>query len=639
MKRLNLLKFVKGGVSSRLESTAYAQTAPSGSVQPQGTTSQFAPGSPSSYPSVSLSSPQGAGSQSATVQSSRKSFTSSYGTPSGSSTPFNLQGSNAYGGSVQPQGNPSQFASGSPSSYPSVSLFSPQGAASQSATVQSSRKQFISTITGSTGTQEGSPTPFNLQGSTTYDGSLQPQGTTSQFASGSSSSYPSVSLSSPQGAACQSATVQSSQKQFTSSYGTVSGSSTPFSLQSATVQSSQKQFTSPFTGSTGTQKGSSTPFNLQGSTTYGASLKPQGATNQFASGSSSSYPSVSLSSPQGAASQSATVQSSRKQFISTITGNTGTQEGSPTPFNLKGSTTYDGSLQPQGTTSQFASGSSSSYPSVSLSSTQGAASQSTTVQSLPQQITSSYGTLSGSSTPFSLQGSTAYGGSFKPQGTTSQFAPASPSSYNCHLGSSLFPNRFLKRGSLKQFTSTFTGRTGTNERSSSPFSLQGSSIYGGSLKPQGTTNQFASGSSSSYPSVSISSTQGAAGQSATVQSSQKQFTSSYGSLSGSSPISLQGSTAYGGSLQPQATTSQFTPASPSSYNCHCVSLSSPQDVASVSATVQSLQKQFTSSYGLPSQSGSSTPFSLQGSTTYGGSLQPQATTSQFASASPSYNCH
>ncbi|CAM4730308.1 unnamed protein product [Leuciscus chuanchicus] len=207
------------------------------------------------------------------------------------------------------------------------------------------------------------------------------------------------------------------------------------------------------------------------------------------------------------------------------------------------------------------------------------------------------------------------------------------------VGSSLFPNRFLKRGSLKQFTSTFTGRTGTNERSSSPFSLQGSSTYGGSLKPQGTTNQFAYGSSSSYPSVSLSSTQGAAGQSATVQSSQKQFTSSYGSLSGSSPISLQGSTAYGGSLQPQATTSQFTPASPSSYNCHCVSLSSPQDVASVSATVQSLQKQFTSSYGLPSQSGSPTPFSLQGSTTYGGSLQPQATTSQFASASPSYNCH
>ncbi|XP_056117740.1 uncharacterized protein LOC130095110 [Rhinichthys klamathensis goyatoka] len=283
------------------------------------------------------------------------------------------------------------------------------------------------------------------------------------------------------------------------------------SLKSAAVQTSQKQFTSTFTVNSGTQEGPSAPFKWQGSTTYGGSLQPQDTTSQFASGSPSYYPSVSLSSPQGASSQSATVQSSRKQFTSSY----GTQSGSSKPFTLQGSTTYGGSLQPQDTSNQFASGSPSSYPSVSLFSPQGASSQSATVQSSRKQFTSSYGTQSGSSKPFTLQGSTT---------------------------------------------------------------------YGGSLQPQDTSNQFASGSPSSYPSVSLFSPQGASSQSATVQSSRKQFTSSYGTQSGSSkPFTLQGSTTYGGSLQPQDTTSQFASGSPSSYNGHCVSLSSPQGVADQSS--------------------------------------------------------
>ncbi|KAK9965111.1 hypothetical protein ABG768_004220 [Culter alburnus] len=596
--------------------TLQGSTTYRGSLQPQGTTSQFAPGSLSSYPSVSLSSPQGAASQSATVQSSRKQFTSTFpgssGTQEGFSMPLTLQGSATYRGSLQPQGTTSQFAPGSPSS--------PQGAASQSATVQSSQKQF----TSSYGTQSGSFSPFTLQGSTTYRGSLQPQGTTSQFAPGSLSSYPSVSLSSPQGAASQSATVQSSRKRFTSSYGTQSGSFSPFTLQgsttyrgslqpqgttsqfapgspsspqgaasqSATVQSSQKQFTSSY----GTQSGSFSPFTLQGSTTYRGSLQPQGTTSQFAPGSPSS--------PQGAASQSATVQSSQKQFTSSY----GTQSGSFSPFTLQGSTTYRGSLQPQGTTSQFAPG--------SPSSPQGAASQSATVQSSQKQFTSSYGTQSGSFSPFTLQGSTTYRGSLQPQGTTSQFAPGSPSSPQGAASQSA-----TVQSSQKQFTSTFTGSSGTQEGFSMPLTLQGSTTYRGSLQPQGTTSQFAPGSLSSYPSVSLSSPQGAASQSATVQSSRKQFTSTFTGSSGtqegfSMPLTLQGSATYRGSLQPQGTTS----------------------AASQSATVQSSQKQFTSSYG--TQSGSFSPFTLQGSTTYRGSLQPQGTTSQFASASPSsYNCH
>ncbi|XP_067292161.1 streptococcal hemagglutinin-like isoform X19 [Pseudorasbora parva] len=682
-----------------------------GSLQPQGTTRQFATGSPLSYPSVSLSSPQGATSQSATVQSSRKQFTSSYGTPSGSSKILTMQGSTAYGGSLQPQGTRRQFATGSPSSYPSVSIASPQGTASQSATVQSSQK-----LSPSYSTQLG--------------GSLQPQGTTRQFTTGSPS-YPSVSLSSPQGAARLSATVQSSRKQFTSSYGTQSGGSLQpqgttsqfatgspsypsvsissqqgASSQSATVQSSQK-----LSPSYGTQLGGS--LQLQGTTRQfatgspsypsvsiaspqgaarlsatvqssrkqftssygtqsGGSLQPQGTTRQFATG-SPSYPSVSLSSSQGAARLSATVQSSRKQFTSSY----GTQSG--------------GSLQPQGTKSQFTTGSSSSYPSVSISSQQGTTSQSATVQSSRKQFTSSYGTQSG--------------GSLQPQGTTSQFATGSPSypsvslssqqgtasqsatvqssqklspSYSTQLGGSLQPQgtrRQFATGSPSSYPSVSIASpqgaarlSATVQSSRKQFTSSYGTQSGGSLQPQGTTSQFATGSPS-YPSVSISSPQGAARLSATVQSSRKQFTSSYGTQSGGSlqpqgttrqfatgspsypsvSLSSQQGTAsqsatvqssqklspsygtqLGGSLQPQGTTRQFATGSPSYPS---VSLSSPQGATSQSATVQSSRKQFTSSYGTPS--GSSKILTMQGSTAYGGSLQPQGTRRQFATGSPS----
>ncbi|XP_067292158.1 streptococcal hemagglutinin-like isoform X16 [Pseudorasbora parva] len=527
--------------SSRKQFTSSYGTQSGGSLQPQGTKSQFTTGSSSSYPSVSISSQQGTTSQSATVQSSRKQFTSSYGTQSG--------------GSLQPQGTTSQFATGSPS-YPSVSLSSQQGTASQSATVQSSQK-----LSPSYSTQLG--------------GSLQPQGTRRQFATGSPSSYPSVSIASPQGAARLSATVQSSRKQFTSSYGTQSGGSlqpqgttSQFATGSpsypsvsisspqgaarlsATVQSSRKQFTSSY----GTQSG--------------GSLQPQGTTRQFATG-SPSYPSVSLSSQQGTASQSATVQSSQK-----LSPSYGTQLG--------------GSLQPQGTTRQFATGS-PSYPSVSLSSPQGATSQSATVQSSRKQFTSSYGTPSGSSKILTMQGSTAYGGSLQPQGTRRQFATGSPSSY---------PSVSI---ASPQGTASQSATVQSSQKLSPSYSTQ----LGGSLQPQGTTRQFATGSPSSYPSVSLSSPQGATSQSATVQSSRKQFTSSFGTQSG-------------GSLQPQGTTRQFATGSPSSYPS--VSLSSPQGATSQSATVQNSQKQFTSRYGTHS----------------GGSLQPQGTTSQFATGSPSY---
>uniref|UniRef100_A0A671RKX7 Zgc:173770 n=1 Tax=Sinocyclocheilus anshuiensis TaxID=1608454 RepID=A0A671RKX7_9TELE len=523
---------------------------------------------------------QGVASQSTTVQASLNS-----GIQAGSSTPFTLLGSTAYGGSSPLQDAASQFVPGSSSPYASVSLSSPQ--AGPSTTVPASLNQLASTFTGSSGTQAGSSTPFTLQRSTAYGGSRQPQDSTSQFAPGPQSPYCALS---PQGVDSQS-TIQSSRKQFTSGYGTQSGSSKTFTLQgsiafdgspqpqgtasqfspvspsypsvsspsqdvaspSTMVQVSQKQLASTFTGSSGTQGGSSTPFTLQGVTAYGGS--PQGATSQFSPGSKSSYASVSLSSPQ--AGPSTTVQGSRKQFTSTFTGSSGTQAGSSTLFTLQGSTSYGGSPQLQDTAGTFAPGSLSSYASVSLSSPQAVAGPSM-VQSSRKQFTSGFrgssGAQFGASTGFATERvNSRYSGSVQPQDTASQFAPGQSSSQ-------------------KQFTSASQRRIGA----STGFVSQGMSrFYSGSVKSQDPASQFAPKPQSPHASVSLSSPQ--AGPSTTVQASLKQlastFTGSSGTQAGSStPFTLQGSTAYGGS--PQDSTSQFAPGPQSPYAS--VSLSSPQ---------------------------------------------------------------
>ncbi|XP_050977331.1 hornerin isoform X4 [Labeo rohita] len=628
----------------------------SGSVQSQGSTSQFSPG---------------ADSQSTTVQSSRKQFISSYGTQTGSSAPFTLQGSFASGGSPLAQGTASQLAPVSPS-HPSA-LSPSQGVASQS-TIHVSRKQFTSTYTGSSGAQAGSSAPFTLQGNTAYGGSPQPQDTASQFAPGSS--YASVSLSSPQAIAGPT-TVQSSRKQFTSasqdSSGALFGASTGFASQGmsssysgsvqsqgtasqlapvsspyasgslslpqlvagpTTVQSSGKQFASTFTGSSGTQAGSSTRFTLQGGIAYGGS-QPQDTTSHFATGSYSPYASVSLSSPQGLAGPT-TVQSSQKRLTSTFTGSSGTQAGSSTRFTLQGSTAY-ASPQSQGTASQFAPGSQLYYTGVSLSSPQ--AGPSTAVQASLKRPTSTYmgssDTQAGSSTRFTLQGSTAYA-SPQSQGTASQFAPGSQSYYTgVSLSSPQAGPSTAGQGSLKQPTSTYMGSFGTQAGSSTLLGLQGSTTYGASL-PQGTTSQLAPGFSP-YASVSLSSPQGVAGSTA-VQSSRKQLASTFTGSSGaqfgaSTGFASAVSSRYSGSSQSQGTANQFAPGSPSSYAG--VSLSSP--LAGPSTAVQASLKQPTSTYmgSSDTQAGSSTRFTLQGSTAYV-SPQSQGTTSQFAPGSQSY---
>ncbi len=280
----------------------------SGSVQSQGTTSQFTPGSQSPYDSLYCNcalSPQGIDRES--TQHSRKQITSSYGTQSGSSTPFTLRGSPTYGGSSQDAA--SSLVRGWSLPYASLSLSSPQ--AGPSTTVQGTRKQFTSTFIGDSGTQAGSSTPFTLRGSPTYGGSSQDAA--SSLVRGWSLPYASLSLSSPQ-----------------------AGPST-------TVQGTRKQFTSTFIGDSGTQAGSSTPFTLRGSPTYGGS--PQDAASSLVRGWSLPYASLSLYSPQ--AGPSTTVQGTRKQFTSTFIGDSSTQAGSSTPFSLQGSTAYGGLSQPQ----------------------------------------------------------------------------------------------------------------------------------------------------------------------------------------------------------------------------------------------------------------------------------------------------
>uniref|UniRef100_A0A9J7YEV1 Mucin-19-like n=1 Tax=Cyprinus carpio carpio TaxID=630221 RepID=A0A9J7YEV1_CYPCA len=661
--KLNLLQFVKGG-SSNFQSTSHAQTAYDALRQPQDTASQSALKSPSSYESVSLSSPQAG--PSTTVQGSRKQLTSTYtgssGTQAGSSTPFILQGSTAYVGSPQPQDTVSQFAPGSPSSYPGLSLSSPQ--AGPSTTVQGSRKQLTSIYRGSSGTQTGSSS-FSLQESTAYGGSHQPQDTASQSAPGSQS-YASVSLSSPQAGP---STTRGLQKQFTSAYqgssGAQFGASTDFASKgmshsysgsvqskgttsqfspvsspyasislsspqagpSTTVQGSRKQLTSTYTGSSGTQAGSSTPFILHGSTAYGASRQPQDTASQSAPKSPSSYASVSLSSPQ--AGPSTTVQGSRKQLASTYMGSSGTQTGSSS-FSLQESTDYGASPQPQDTVSQFAPGSPSSYPGFSLSSPQaGPSIDPGSVKQFSFTLMGNPDTKAGSSTPFTLQGSTGYGGSPQPQDTASQFAPGSPSSYPGLSLSSPQAGPSIDPGSVKQFTFTLMGSPDTQAGSSTPFILQGSTGYGGSPQPQDTTSQFAPESPSSYPGLSLSSPQ--AGPS-TVLGSLKQlsftFTRNPGTQAGFfTPFTLQGSITYDGSLLPQGSASQFAPVSPSYPSV----LTPSQGVDSQSTIPDSLKK-LTSTFAGNSgtQAGSSTPFALQGGTTYGGSSQPQDTTSWSA---------
>ncbi|XP_021334993.2 uncharacterized protein zgc:173837 [Danio rerio] len=614
-------------------------------VQAPDATSQVVSGS--SSPNVVLSLPQGVTSQSTTVQGSKKPITSVYGTPTGSSALFTLQGplrhqdsssrvvsvsspyvavslpqaltsksggpiskqitsvySTQTGSSapftlqrlVQAQDSTNQVVSGSSSPYVTVS--SPQGVTSQSTIVPSSKKLIASVY----GTPTGSSALFTLQGP------LQRQDSSSQVVSVSS---PYVAVSLPQAVTSQSGGPIS--KQITSVYSTQTGSSAPFTLQrlvqaqdsasqdvsgsstpyvavslpqdvnSLTPLPSSKQITTVYS----TEAETSAPFTLKESTTYGRLLQAQDSTSSF---SVSSTPYVAVSLPQGVTIQSAVPIS--KQITSVYS----TQSGSSAPFTLQRL------VQAQDSTNQVVSGSS---PYVTVSSPQGVTSQSTTVPSSKKLIASIYGTPTGSSALFTLQGPLQRQDSSSP--VVSVSSPYVAVSLPQDVNSPLTP-----LPSSKQITTVYS----TEAETSAPFTLKESTTYGGLLQAQDSTSQV---SVSSTPYVAVSLPQGVTIQSAVPSS--KQITSVFGTQTGSSaPFTLQGSTTYGGPLQVQDAASKVV--SGSSPN---VAVSFPQDVTSQSVVPSS--KQITSVYG--TQTASFAPFRWQRL------LQTEDSTGQFSPGSPS----
>ncbi|XP_056323473.1 mucin-4-like [Danio aesculapii] len=581
--KFNLLQVVNGDVSSSSDSTPQAlppntpssaslpvdQSGIGGLVSLQGlsgsTTSGsgpivFAQGVSGSFPSKT-----GVSSQSTNDQSS----------PSLSSSVS--QGA-TYGVITQAQGT-SQFVPGSSSPYATILL--PKYVTSRLMTGPST-KQFTSVY----GTPTGSSAPFILQEL------LQGQDSTSQVVSGSSTPYVSVTM--PQVVTSKLTPVPSS-KQVTSVYTTQTGSSAPFTLQGLlqgkgstsqvvsvpstpyvsvslpqvvtsqlTPVPSSKQVTSFYT----TQTGSSAPFTLQ------ELLQGQDSTSQVVSGSSTPYVSVTM--PQSVTSQLTPVPSS-KQVTSVYT----TQTGSSAPFTLQEL------LQGQDSTSQVVLGSSTPYVSVTMP--QVVTSQLTPVPS-SKQVTSFYTTQTGSSAPFTLQEL------LQGQDSTSQVVSGSSTPYVSVTMPQVVTSQLTPVPSSKQVTSFYTTQTG----SSAPFTLQEL------LQGQDSTSQIVSGSSTPYVSVSLP--QVVTSQSAVPSS--KQVTSVYGTQTGSSaPFTLQGL------LQGQDSTSQVVSVPSTPY----VSVSLPQVVTSQSA-VPSLKK-ITAVYD--SQTGSSAPYTLQGSTTYGGLIQAQ----------------
>ncbi|XP_059400704.1 mucin-12-like [Carassius carassius] len=428
----NLPQFVKGG-SSSYPSMSHAQTAPSSSVSVS---------LPLSRNQQSSSSLAFSGSTVPGVAGGLR-LETQYAA-SGSGPVSTLRESSSYPAQLGVSGQSTSDALHVSSSQETQSAFS------QSTSVLSSQKQYSAASQVSSGAQLGASTGLLPQRmSSSFSGSVQSPGTTSQFALGSSPYAASVSLSSPQAGP-------------------------------STVPGPQKQLTSTYTGSSGTQAGSSTLFTLHGSPAYG-SRQPQGTTSLSAPVSPSSYPGLSHSSPQGVASQS----SSQKRLTSIYQVSSEAQLGASTGVHpQRMSSSSSGSVQSPGTTSLSAPGSPSSYPGLSQSSPQGVASQSSSQKRLTSIYQMSSGAQLGASTGVHPQRmSSSSSGSVQSPGTKSQFAlgsspyAASVSLSSPQAGPSTVP------GPQKPLTSTYTGSSGTQAGSSTLFTLHGSPAYG-SRQPQ-----------------------------------------------------------------------------------------------------------------------------------------------------------
>ncbi|XP_077069880.1 uncharacterized protein LOC143722350 isoform X2 [Siphateles boraxobius] len=424
LKRLNLLQFVKGRVSSRHESTSHAQTAPSSSVLAS------LPLPFNELYAGSLTSLQGSSGSAATDTTSVS--------KQGESTSFPaILGTSGLSTSDQ----------SSPSLYMSSSLET-SGAKSAEATLPAFSQESISysssSAPGATYTSQGSPVlasegsdqSISPQGESSYSGLSQSQGASSQYNPGS--------------------------------YNVLSSSSV--SSQSTSDQGTPSLYSSSFQGSSGSLLEASS-CSFQGEVAGLSSLvdlSPQSQDNS----------SQLLPSPLEVSSQSTNAQSTPCLFMG------GSESGSDSQ-----STGPASPLDTQGSLSQSIS------------------SQSTSVHSSPSVPTStqsSSGTQLTSSNFFPVQGGSSTSSLYlNPLGTQGLHAPASRTKY-VSLPVSSHPAVYSQ--SKSSSGAWFGGSTG--------FSSQGmSSSNSGSVQPQGTTSQFASGSPSNYPSVSLSSPQAVADQS------------------------------------------------------------------------------------------------------------------------------
>ncbi|XP_002661910.3 uncharacterized protein si:dkey-172k15.19 [Danio rerio] len=413
---------------------------------------------------------------------------------------------------------------------------------------------------------------------------------TSPFAPGSSSPYATISL--PKYVTSQLIAGPSS-KEVTSVYGTQTGPFAPFTLQellqgkgstsqvvsvpstpyvavstpqvvtSLTPVPSSKQVTSVYT----TQTGSSAPLTLQ------ELLQGQDSTSQVVYKSSTPYVSVSL--PQAFTSQLMPVPSSKQ-----VTSVYGTSSGSSAPFTLQRL------LQGKGSTSQIVSVPSTPYVAVSMPKV--VTSKLTPVPST-EQVTSVYTSQTGSPAPLTLQEL------LEGQEQTSQVVYGSSTPCISVSLPQVVASQLTPVPSSKQVTSVY----GTTTGSFAPFTLQSL------LQGKGSPSQVVSVPSTPYVAVSLP--QSVTSQSMKVPSS-KPVTSVYTTQTGS-PFTLQEL------LQGQDSPSQVFSGSSTPY----ASVSLPQVFTSQLAGPSS--KSITAVYG--SQTGSSAPYTLQGSTTYGGLIQPQ----------------
>ncbi|TRY57802.1 hypothetical protein DNTS_027640, partial [Danionella cerebrum] len=503
--------------------------------------------------------------------------TGSTGPKTGSST-STVQGSSVTSGSAQHQDLQSPIAQEFVSPFDRLPSSTSRGTSSQSTLVQSSRRHFPST--GSTAPEAGFSTS-TMQGSSVYSGSAQLQDPQSPIA-------------------------QEFVNPFKRPFSTIGG----ISSYSTVDQSSGRI---PSTGSTGPKTGSSISTVQENSVTSGSAQHsdPQSPiTQEFIS----PFDRLPSSTSRGTSSQSTLVQSSRRHFPST--GSTAPEAGFSTS-TMQGSSVYSGSAQLQDPHSPIAQEFVNPFKRPFLTTGVDQSSR----RHFPS--TGSTGPKTGSSTS-TIQGSSVTSGSAQLQDPQSPIAQESvsplerlPSSTSRDISS----HSAVVLSSSRHFPST--GST-TPEGGFYTSTIQGSGVYGGSAQLQDPQSPLAQEFVDPFERP-FSTTGGISSYSTIDQSLMRHYPStiSTGSQDGSSSSTMQGTSVYSGSAQPQSPIAQES-VSPFER----LPSSTYRGISSHSAVALSSSSHFPST----SSSGPETESSLtiQGSSVASGSAQLQDSQSPIA---------